>query len=366
MKTKVLFMTLVLFGLTAQAQGLKDAVGKYFLIGAAINVNQSNGQDALADKVIRQHFNSIVAENCMKSEEIQPREGEFNWDDADRFVSYGKKNKLSIIGHCLVWHSQAPRWFFTGKDGKTVGRDEMIRRMTTHIRTLVGRYKGKIHGWDVVNEAYNDDGTMRQTPFYRIIGRDYIEIAFKAAHEADPQAELYYNDFSMSKQGKRDSVCALVKRLKADGCRIDAVGMQSHNGMDYPDLAEYEKSIDAFAACGVKVMMTELDLNALPSPTNFSGANVSDNFAYQQSMNPYAKGLPDSVAQKIDKRYAEFFDVYYRHRTQISRVTLWGVSDKDSWLNDWPIFGRTNYPLLFDRNYQAKPVVKEIIDKFNQ
>lgn len=366
MKTKAILLALSLISLGSNAQGLKDAVGKYFLIGAAINVNQSNGTDKPATEVLKTHFNSIVAENCMKSASLQPEEGKFSWKDADNLVKFGQENHMTIIGHCLVWHSQAPRWMFTDKDGKTVSRDVLIKRMTTHIRTVVTHFKGKVHGWDVVNEAFNDDGTMRQSPYYKIIGPDFIEIAFKAAHKADPNVELYYNDYSMSNKGRRDSVCALVRRLKAHGCRIDGVGMQSHNGMDYPDLREYEKSIDAFAACGVKVMMTELDLNVLPSPAHFGGANVSDRFEYNKSMNPYPDGLPDSVAQKIQNRYLDLFKVYYRHRSQISRVTLWGISDRGSWLNNWPIPGRTNYPLLFDREYQAKPVVKDIIDLFNK
>lgn len=365
MKNKALILVLSLLGLTAQAQGLKDAVGKYFLIGTAINVQQSHDDDSLTNEDIKKHFNAIVAENCMKSENIQPEEGKFFWTDADRFVAYGKKYHLSMTGHCLIWHSQAPKWFFTGKDGKLVSRQEMIRRMTIHIKTVMSRYKGMIKGWDVVNEAFNDDGTMRPSLFYQIIGPDYIEIAFKTAHQADPKAELYYNDYSMASQKKRDAVCALVKTLKNKGCRIDAVGMQSHNGMNYPDLNEYEKSIDAFAACGVKVMMTELDLNVLPNPESFSGANVSDRYKYDKAFNPYADGMPDSIARQVSKRYLDLFNIYYRHRKQISRVTLWGISDKNSWLNDWPIQGRTNYPLLFDRQYKEKETVNEIINLFN-
>lgn len=366
MNYKTLLIALPLLALTAQAQGLKDAVGRYFLIGAALNVHQSADTEPLATAVVTKHFNAIVAENCMKSGELQPKEGKFYWTDADQFVRYGQKYHLTMTGHCLVWHSQAPRWFFTDKQGKTVSREVLIKRMQKHITTVVSRYKGKLLGWDVVNEAFNDDGTMRQSPFYNIIGPDFIEIAFKAAHQADPDAELYYNDFSMAKPAKRDSICALVRRLKEHGCRIDAVGMQSHNGLDYPELDEYEKSIDAFAACGVKVMMTELDLNVLPSPKNFGGANIGDRYAYQKSMNPYTEGLPDSVDQQFTQRYHQLFDIYYRHRTQISRVTLWGVADDTSWLNGWPIPGRTNYPLLFDRSYQPKAIVNDIINIFRQ
>lgn len=344
--------------------GLKDAVGKYALIGASVNQWQSDGSDAAATAVIRQHFNTAVAENCMKAEVVQPKEGKFRFGLADEFVKYCEDNHLTPIGHCLVWHSQAPKWFFTDSVGKTVSREVMIDRMKRHITKVVSRYKGRIHGWDVVNEAIEDDGSFRKSPFYNIIGEDFIEIAFRTAHEADPDVELYYNDYSMSNPAKRETVCRLVKRLKEKGLRIDAIGMQSHNGMNYPDLSEYEKSIEAFAACGVKVMITELDLNVLPNPDNFGGAAVEQNFEYQEKMNPYKNGLPEDKAEEIRNRYMDFFKIYYKHREKISRINLWGISDKNSWLNDWPIQGRTSYPLLFDRDYQPKPVVDDIINLY--
>ena len=341
--------------------GLKDAVGKYALIGASVNQWQADGSDAAATAVVRRHFNTAVAENCMKAEVVQPREGKFRFALADEFVNYCEQNNLTPIGHCLVWHSQAPKWFFTDSEGKPVSREVMIERMNTHITKVVTRYKGRIHGWDVVNEAVEDDGSFRQSPFYQIIGEDFIEIALRTAHEADPDAELYLNDYSMSASGKRDTYCRILRQLKEKGIRIDAIGMQSHNGLTYPNLAEYEKSMEAFAACGVKVMITELDVNVLPNPDNFGGAAVEQNYEYQEKMNPYKDGLPDDVARQLHRRYLDFFRLYYKHRDIISRINLWGISDKNSWMNDWPIQGRTSYPLLFDRNYQPKPVVEDII-----
>ena len=354
------------FPLYGRAQeGLKDAIGIYALIGTSLNQRQSDGSDAAASAVVRQHFNAAVAENCMKAEVVQPKPNKFRFTLADEFVDYCEQNGLKPIGHCLIWHSQAPKWFFTDSLGQTVNREVMIERIQKHIARVVGRYKGRIHGWDVVNEAVEGDGSFRQSPFYQIIGEDFIEIAFRAAHEADPDAELYYNDYSMADSDKRETVCRIVRNLKAKGVRIDAVGMQSHNGLNYPDLTEYEKSIEAFAACGVKVMITELDLNVLPNPENFGGAAVETNYEYQEKMNPYKDGLPDDKAEEIRQRYLDLFKIYYKHRDQISRINLWGVSDKNSWLNDWPIKGRTNYPLLFDRNYQPKPVVEDIIKLYN-
>ncbi|MBQ8712044.1 MAG: endo-1,4-beta-xylanase [Prevotella sp.] len=361
---RLLLILLVVVGgsSAACAQGLKDAVGKYCLIGTALNQWQSDGQDAAASAVVRQHFNAAVAENCMKSECLQPAEGIFDFRVADKFVGYCRQNNLKIIGHCLVWHSQAPDWMFTdGYCARPASKEVLRERIINHIRTVVGHYKGQIHGWDVVNEAIEDDGSFRKSPFYNLLGEEFIELAFRTAHEADPDAELYYNDYSMANPGKREAVCRLVKRLKEKGLRIDGVGMQSHNGMNYPDLTEYEKSIDAFAACGVKVMITELDLNVLPNPQQFGGADISQNFEYQQKLNPYIAGLPKDKAKEVEQCYLELFKIYYRHRDQISRINLWGIADHNSWLNDWPVKGRTNYPLLFDRQYQPKPIVNEII-----
>lgn len=348
------------------ADTLKDVLGKYFTVGAAVNVDVVWGRNAAEAKIVTDNFNSIVAENCMKGEEIHPEEDTYFWDDADRTVKFAEDNGLEMIGHCLVWHSQPPKWMFTDEKGDTVSREVLIRRMRDHITTVMTRYKGRIKGWDVVNEAVNDDGTMRETPYYKIIGPDYIELAFKFAHAADPDAELYINDYAMAKPGKRATTCRIVRDLKAKGCRVDAIGMQSHNGYDYPDLKEYEASIDSFAACGVKVMMTELDLNMLPNPESFSGAEISQNFKYDEKYNPYKNGLTPEAERLFEQRYLEMFKIYYRHRHQISRITLWGVTDATSWLNDFPVLGRTNYPLLFGRDNKAKPVVAKIIELFKQ
>ena len=333
---------------TVSAQGLKDAIGKYCLIGAAVNQWQSDGQVPQADAVLSKHFNCVVAENCMKPEVLAPAEGIFDFRVADKFVNYAKQLGLKVNGHCLVWHSQAPDWWFTnGYAASPVSKEVLKERLIKHIKTVVGHFKGQVFGWDVVNEAIEDDGSFRKSKYYNLLGEEFIEIAFRAAHEADPDAELYYS--------------RLVKNLKAKGLRIDGVGMQSHNGLDYPNLDEYEKSIDAFAACGVKVLITELDINVLPNPQGFGGADIAQNFEMQQKYNPYVNGLPADKQKELDKRWLDLFKIYYKHRSQIGRITLWGVCDENSWLNGWPIKGRTNYALLFDRQYQAKPVINDII-----
>lgn len=350
--------------LQTQAKGLKDVLGRYYDVSVAVNVSQVNGENPAAMKVVRKHFNNVVAENCMKAEEIQPQEGQFYWKDADAFVNFAESNGMSIHGHCLVWHSQMPQWMKVGKNGKAPTREEMINRMRNHIFAVVGRYKGRIKSWDVINEAFEDDGRVRETPWFKAIGMDYFVLAFKFAQEADPDAELYYNDFSMFKPGKRRAVCNLVRILRDKGCRIDGIGMQSHNGMDWPESHQLEESIKAFSAMGVKVSITELDLNMLPSPQNFGGASVEQNFEYNQALNPYTAGVPKDVQKLMDERWMEFFRIYNKYRDKISRVCFWGVGDGDSWHNDWPVKGRTAYPLLFDRKYKAKPVLKKIMKMY--
>lgn len=338
---------------------LKDAVGDKFLMGVALNVNQSSGVDTSSIKLVKQHFNSIVAENCMKCEVIHPEEDRYDFTLADQFVSFGEKNGMAVIGHCLIWHSQLAPWFCVDEKGNNVTPEVLKQRMKDHITTIVTRYKGRIKGWDVVNEAILENGSYRKSKFYEILGEEFIPLAFQYAHEADPDAELYYNDYAMNMPGKREGVVKLVSSLKEKGIRIDAVGMQGHMGMDYPDINEFEQSIVAFAGTGVKVMVTEWDMSALP--TVKQSANISDTVAYQKMLNPYPETLPDSVSKAWNNRMKQFFGLFEKHADVISRVTAWGVSDSDSWKNDFPVKGRHDYPLLFDRNYQPKPFVKEIM-----
>ena len=348
----------------AQTPTLQESLGKYFLIGAAIDTNLVNGKNPAIEAMVVKQFNQVVGENCMKGEENHPEVNRFDFRDGDKLADWAQRNNKTLIGHCLVWHSQPPKWMFTDAEGKQVSRETLIGRMYNHIMTVVTHYKGKVKGWDVVNEAIEDDGSYRKSPYYNIIGPEYIELAFQFAHEADPNVELYINDYSMAKPAKREAYCKILRNLKAKGLRIDAIGMQSHNGYNYPDYAEYEKSIEAFAAEGVKVMMTELDVNMLPNPEGFGGAEISQKYELQQKYNPYVNGL-DKKAQKLfNQRYLDLFKIIERHKDVISRVTFWGTNDSSSWLNGWPIKGRTNYPLLFDRNNEMKPVGKEIVKLF--
>jgi endo-1,4-beta-xylanase len=268
---------------------------------------------------------------------------------------------MFIVGHNLVWHSQTPAWVFREDKGNFVDRETLLKRLHDHIQTVVGRYKGRIQSWDVVNEALNEDGTLRQSPWLKIIGEDYIAKAFEYAHEADPQAQLTYNDYSLENEAKRNGALALIAKLKAQGIPVTSVGLQGHNSLTWPSVEDEDSTISAFAKLGVKVVISELDIDVLPRAAQQQSADVSLNVGQNPKLNPYASGLPQSVQRKLATRYAALFGVYLKHRDVITRVTFWGVTDGDSWRNDWPVKGRTSYPLLFDRNGQPKLAFEAVI-----
>jgi endo-1,4-beta-xylanase len=340
---------------------LKDAFAGSFLVGAALNEAQFTEQDQRGAAIVKAQFNTITPENILKWQSVHPRRGEYDFAAPDKYVAFGERNGMFIVGHTLVWHQQTPRWVFEDGSGAPVSRDTLLARLRDHIQTVVGRYRGRVKGWDVVNEAVEEDGTLRKTPWLSIIGEDYLVKAFEFAHEADPAAELYYNDYSVENAPKRNGVIALIRKLQTAGVPVTAVGLQGHNRMDWPSVAQQDSTIAAFAALGVKVNITELDIDVLPRATASPGADVSLRARQADALNPYAAGLPDSVQQALARRYADLFRVYMKHRDAIARVTFWGVSDGDSWLNNWPVRGRTSYPLLFDRAGQPKPAFDAVI-----
>jgi len=341
---------------------LKDAYADFFHIGTAVNHHQIAGHDEPCLNIVTKHFSSITAENVMKWEFLQPRMGEYDFKHADAYVEYGEQNGMFIIGHALVWHSQVPRGVFNDEQGNQVSREVLLERMRDHIYTVVGRYKGRVHGWDVVNEAINEDGTLRQSKWMEIIGEDYIQKAFEYTHEADPDAELYYNDYNLAVPAKRDGVIREISKILENGVPVHGIGMQGHIHLHFPDFQEFEDAIKAYADLGVNVMVTELDLNMLPFPTERIGADVALTFEQRQELNPYPNGMPDSLQNLQVERYIDLFEILLRYSDKVMRVTFWGVHDGLSWLNNWPIRGRTNYPLLFDRELQPKPVFFALID----
>jgi endo-1,4-beta-xylanase len=208
-----------------------------------------------------------------------------------------------------------------------------------------------------------EDGSMRNSKFRQIVGDDFIKLAFQFAHEADPDAELYYNDYNEWYPGKRDAIVEMIRSMKADGIRIDGIGMQGHIGMDSPSLEDYEAAIVAYANEGMKVMITELDMSILPNRRRDIGADIATSFEYQQSLNPYTEGVPVEKMNEWDERMLDFFRLFLKHSDAVTRVTMWGVSDATSWKNNFPVRGRTDYPLLFDRSYQPKSIVGKLIEE---
>ena len=354
----VLFLSVytVKLGVLESEPSLKNSYKNDFFIGTALNANQIEEKDAKEDALICKEFNSITAENIMKSMFVHPSKKKYDFRMTDKFVAYGQKNKMFIHGHTLIWHSQLAPWMNRIKDSS-----EMKAFMKDHISTIVSRYKGKIDSWDVVNEALNEDGTLRKSIFLNTLGERYLTDAFKLAAEADPKVDLYYNDYNLCEPAKREGVIRLVKKIKGNGGKIDGVGIQGHWRLDGPSLAEIENSILAYSALGVKVAFTELDITVLPNPWDLKGADVNQSFEGSVKMNPYPKSLSDSIQDKLAQRYADVFKLFLKHRDKISRVTFWGVHDGQSWLNDFPIKGRTNYPLLFDSKLQPKKAYHSIL-----
>ena len=324
-------------------------------IGAALNQEQSDGHDPGGDAIVSRHFDTISPENLLKWERVHPEPERFAFDAADRFVAYGEMRGLDVIGHTLIWHRQTPGWVFTGPNGAPADRETLLARMRDHIHTVVGRYRGRIRGWDVVNEALEEDGSLRRSPWLTLIGEDYLAKAFAYAHEADPRAELYYNDFNLTKPRKLEGALRIVGDLKARGVRIDGVGEQGHWRIDQPSTAEIDRTLTTIAAAGVTPMITELDVDVLPRDEAMSAELGGGRRAAAPGEDPYRDGLPGAVQARLAERYRAIFTVLMAHRARLSRVTFWGVTDRDSWLNNFPLRGRVNHPLLWDRRGQAKP-----------
>ncbi|SMO42600.1 endo-1,4-beta-xylanase [Gracilimonas mengyeensis] len=390
-KTTLAFISVFLLGLlfftglstTIQAQNpdtepLYKAYEDAFLIGTALNRAQILAGDPVAAHTVERsgargyfvekriitdpkglavglkHFNVITPENVMKWEEIHPEPGVYDFEAADRLVELAQAHGKKVVAHTLVWHAQTPDWVFEDEEGNELSREALLERMRDHIHTIVGRYKGKIFGYDVVNEAFNRDGSFRESKWFNIIGEDFIQKAFEFAHEADPNAQLYYNDYHMEDPEKRQGIHEYLEEMIEAGVPISGVGSQSHFSINnLPPLDQIEKSITEFADLGIDVMITELDLNVLP-------ASVYQYDEDDKERDIYREGLPDSVQQKLTDVYTDLFEIYLKHSDILTRVTLWGVSDDGSWLNYLP-FEQTNYPLLFDRNKEPKPALHALI-----
>ena len=383
----LLIALLLATGASAQTDKLptlKDAYKGHFYVGVAINrsivtgeapgfgnrsVEQVNKDIALT----KEQFNQTSPENDLKWESIHPREGAdgYNFGPADAYVDFGLKNHMFIVGHTLVWHGQTPNWVFAGttppppappangpggRSGRGFGyngpratREELLQRMRDHIHTVVGRYKGKVKVWDVVNEAIADGGpdALRNSLWRQIIGPDFIARAFEYAHEADPKAILRYNDYGLENPAKRQKLITLIKQLQAEKVPVMAIGTQTHVSTSSPSFAEEDQELTDLDTLGLPVHITELDVNGAQAGQRNTGADVANNAATTQG------GLVDDADQRLAGQYANLFKAFLKHKS-VKVVTLWGINDGISWR-------AAGKPLLFDGNDQPKPAFGAVI-----
>jgi endo-1,4-beta-xylanase len=344
----------------AEPPALKDLVPPGLRIGVALNRAQSDGKDAAALAIVTRQFDSITPENLLKWERVHPEPDRYDFEPADRYVDFGRRHGMFVVGHVLLWHQQTPAWVFAGEGGSKLDRETALARLKAHIDAVAGRYRGRIGGWDVVNEALDEDGTLRRTPWLEAIGEDYVAKAFELAHAADPDAELYYNDYNLWKPAKRDAAIRLVQGLKAKGLRVDGIGEQGHWGIDDPPLAAIDEALGAMRAAGLRPLVTELDMDVLPRDPDMWGADLAKKAKIRAATNVYPDGLPAAAQEKLARRYADVFALFLKH--EVGRVTFWGVTDANSWLHDFPIPGRVNYPLLWDRDGRAKPALDAVAE----
>ncbi len=353
-------------GLCGAQPTLREVYADDFLIGVALNAGMVSGGNPRGAALAAREFSALTAENDMKWALVNPEPGRYDFRAADAHVAFGEKHGMAVIGHTLIWHSQTPRWVFEDDRQQPASRALLLQRMRDHIRTVAGRYAGRIKGWDVVNEAISDGPAdremLRDSPWRRLIGEDFIDQAFRFAREADPKAELYYNDYSLFDRAKRERTVRMLRGLLERGVPIDGVGMQGHYGIDHPSADEVDLAIRDFAALGLKVMITELDVDMLPSRGETGVADISRLEDYDPALNPFTKALPEVQEQRLARRYGELFRVFVKHRKHITRVTLWGLDDAQTWLNNFPVRGRTNHPLLFDRYRNPKPAYEAVLE----
>ena len=374
--TGALGLTYACAALSACAEAtLKDSYADEFLIGTimpgGLDPDATFTDDPIELGVVARDFNALTAENCMKPMFMQPNEGEYFFKASDYCVDFAEANSMALVGHTLVWHAMTADWFFKDEAGQLPSRELMLERMRTHIDTVVGRYKGRIPYWDVVNEAVlyqgaGNSAVFRESPWFKAIGEDYIELAFRHTHAVDPDAKLYYNDYNMTKKEKVDFVLEMVSGMRAKGVPIHGVGMQGHWMLDWPSLSDIEYALRTFADAGIPVSITELDITVLPDPPSHSGANVTDNVEFAEKYNPYSQSVPDEVLQKQADRYQEIFELFLKYKSNIERVSFWGTSDSQSWKNSYPMKGRTDYPLLFDRKFNSKPAYHSLLKLSNE
>ncbi len=336
---------------TVEEKGLKDYYAGYFPVGVAIGPHALSTDEA---GLILKEFNSLTAENVMKIGPIHPKENEYFWEHADSIVNFAVRNNLKLRGHTLLWHNQVPDWLFVDAQGDTVSKEVLLARLKDHITTVVGRYKGKIYAWDVVNEAISDKPSefYRNSPWYKICGEEYIAKAFEYAHEADPDALLFYNDYNEMYPAKREKIFKLVSDLKAARVPIHGLGLQAHMGI-YEPIAQYlDSALIRYSELGLPLHVTELDISVYKKEHGRRERVPEDD---------HTEFTPE-MEQKQIEAYALCFALFRKHKDAIESVTFWNISDRRSWLDNFPVRNRKDYPLLFDKELEPKKAYREVVN----
>ena len=332
-----------------EEKGLKDYYKDYFTMGVAVSPQALKGPEA---ELILKHFNSLTAENAMKMGPIHPEESRYNWAPADEITDFATKHNLKLRGHTLCWHNQTPGWLFKDDKGGEVTKEVLLERLKDHITNVVTRYKGKIYAWDVVNEVIDDNDSkyFRESQWYKICGEEFVAKAFEYAHEADPNAILFYNDYNTESPGKRERIYTMVKKLVDAKVPIHGVGLQGHWSIYEPSAQAVKESIEKFSSLGLVVQITELDVSVYQSEHERRDQKEGEDESFTSERE-----------QKQLEQYKNFFEVFRQHKDKLTGVTFWNISDKHSWLDNFPVRGRKNYPLLFDQELKPKKVYWEVV-----
>lgn len=333
-----------------KGKGLKDYYASYFTIGGAVSPRALKTDEA---SLILREFNSLTAENAMKPGPIHPKENEYYWANADSIVAFAQRNKLNLRGHTLLWHNQTAGWMFKDAEGKQVTKEELLKRLKDHITTVVTRYKGKIYAWDVVNEAISDkaDEYLRDSEWYKICGEEYIAKAFQYAHEADPNALLFYNDYNEISPVKREKIIRLVKSLKDAGVPVHGIGLQGHWALNEPSYGQLDSTLTDFSKVGLTLQITELDISVYPKEHQARNRKADD----------YDTAFTEQKEKEQIAVYKMCFELFRKHKKSISSVTFWNISDRHSWLDNFPVRDRKDYPLLFDKDLKPKKAYWEVV-----
>ena len=331
-------------------KGLKDYYADYFAMGVAVSPRALSTDEA---GLIVEQFNSMTAENAMKMWPIHPKEIEYFWTHADSIVNFAQRNRMKMRGHMLCWHNQTPPWLFVNEEGDTVSKEVLLARLKDHITAVVTRYKGKIYAWDVVNEAISDkeDEFYRNSAWYKICGEEFIAKAFQYAHEADPGALLFYNDYNEINPVKREKIFKLVKNLKDSGVPVHGLGLQGHWAISEPTADQLDATLTRYSQLGVELHITELDISVYPKEHGRRDRKPED----------YNTEFTAEKEQKQIEAYRMCFEMFRKHKDAIGSVTFWNISDRHSWLDNFPVRGRKDYPLLFDKDLKPKKAYHEVV-----